>query len=177
MMKSAKVSSQLLLRGSADPYVSEAKVLPKSGNWSASEVAEQAEKKLNFKQILGYHQCHRAGFGSISIPGVPHKHSYTYRKLLTLMVEEAEEEKYQAKTVQGQWEKWCSYVRMDLSWKTLLVQCTIHCHPLLICIAGILTQRHHVYFAKNKFVLLLMFLEPVPWPCNSATLYFFMILF
>ena len=40
------------------------------------------------------------------------------------MVEEAEEEKYQAKaaqlSVQGQWTKWCSYVRMDLSWKTLL---------------------------------------------------------
>ena len=40
------------------------------------------------------------------------------------MVEEAEEEKYQAKavqlSVQGQWRKWCSYVRMDLSWKTLL---------------------------------------------------------
>ena len=40
------------------------------------------------------------------------------------MVEEAEEEKYQAKavqlSVQGQWEKWCSYARMDLSWKTLL---------------------------------------------------------
>ena len=40
------------------------------------------------------------------------------------MVEEAEEEKYQAKavqlSVQGQWTKWCSYVCMDLSWKTLL---------------------------------------------------------
>ena len=40
------------------------------------------------------------------------------------MIEEAEKEKYQAKavqlSVQGQSTKWCSYVYMDLSWKTLL---------------------------------------------------------
>ena len=124
IMKSTKVSGQLLLQESADPYVSEAKVSLKSGNWSASEDVEEAKKRLNFKQILGYHQCHRTGFGSISIPEVPPKHSYAYRKLLTSMVEEADEEKYQAKavllSVQGQWTKWCSYVRMDISWKTLL---------------------------------------------------------
>ena len=127
-MKSAKVSGQLLLRESADPYVSEARVLLKS-DCSASEVVEEAEKRLNFKQILGYCQCHRAGFASISIwfnvyPEVPPKHSYAYRKLLTLMVEEAEAEKYHAKTVQlsvqGQWTKSGRYVRMDLLWKTLL---------------------------------------------------------
>ena len=55
-MKSVKVSGQLLPRESTDPYVSEAKVLLKSGNWSASEAVEMAEKRLNFKQILGYHQ-------------------------------------------------------------------------------------------------------------------------
>ena len=119
IMKSAKVNGQVLLRESADPYVSEAKVLLKSDNWSASEAVEEAEKRLNFKQLLGYHQCHRAGFGSISNPEVPPKHAYAYRKLLTSMVEEAEEEKYQAKavqlSVQGQWTKWCSYVCMDLS--------------------------------------------------------------
>ena len=128
-MKSAKVSGQLLLRESADHSVSEARVLLKSGNWSASEWVEEAEKRLNFKQILGYYQCHRAGFASISIwfniyPEVSPKHSYAYRKLLTLMVEEAEEEKYQAKalqlSVQGQWTKAGCYVRMDLLWKTLL---------------------------------------------------------
>ena len=61
-MKSAKVSGQLLLQESADPYVSEARVLLKSDNCSASEVVEEAEKRLNFKQILGYRQCHRAGY-------------------------------------------------------------------------------------------------------------------
>ena len=41
IMKSAKGSGQLLLEESADPYVSEAKVLLKSGNWSASEAVEE----------------------------------------------------------------------------------------------------------------------------------------
>ena len=72
-------------------------------------MVEEAKKRLNFKQILVYHQCHRAEFGSISIPEVPSKHSYAYRKLLTSMVEKAEEEKHQAKavqlSVQGQWTK------------------------------------------------------------------------
>ena len=102
-----------------DPCVSEAKDLLKSSNWSS-----RRPERLNFKQNLGYHKCHRAGFGSISIPEIPPKHSFAYRKLLTSIMEEAEEEKYQAiavqLSVQGQWTKWCSYVRMNLSWKTLL---------------------------------------------------------
>ena len=48
-MKSGKVSSQLLLQESADPYVSEAKVLLKSGNWSASEAVEEAKFQANFR--------------------------------------------------------------------------------------------------------------------------------
>ena len=71
-MMSAKVSGPLIVREFADPYVSEATVLLKSGNWSASEAVQKAEKRLNFKQVLGYHQRHRTGFGSISIPEVPY---------------------------------------------------------------------------------------------------------
>ena len=78
-----------------------------------------------------------AGFGSISIPDVPPKHSYAFRKLLTSMIEEAEGEKCQAKavqlSVQGQWSKWCIYVRMDLSWKTLLAMPE---HLLTFCLGA-----------------------------------------
>ena len=92
------------------------------------------------------------------------------------MVEEAEEEKYQAKavqfSVQGQWTKWCSYVRMDLLWKTLLTMpqqlLTFSLGAMYSTLPspsnlrlGILTQRHHVYFVKNKFVLLPLFLGHV----------------
>ena len=42
IIKSAKVSDQLLLRESEESFVSEAKVLLKSGNFSASEAVEEA---------------------------------------------------------------------------------------------------------------------------------------
>ena len=94
-MKSVKVSGQLLARESTDPYVSEAKVLLKSGNWSASEAVEMAEKRLNFKQILGYHQWDLRS-------EVPPKHSYVYKKLLASMAEEAEEKKISSKSCAAQ---------------------------------------------------------------------------
>ena len=124
VLKSAKVSAQLLLRESSDPYVSESNISLSAGKLKISEVVQTAENFLDFKSIIGYHQSHRAGFGSLSIPEVPPKHSHAYRKLLSSMVEELDEEKRQAKAVQlavqGQWTKWCSFVKFDLSWKTIL---------------------------------------------------------
>ena len=181
-MKSAKVSGQALLRESVDPCVSEANDLLKSGNCLASEVVEQTEKRLSFKQVLGYCQSHRAGFGSISILEVLPKHLHAYRKLLASMVEEADEKKYLAKavqvSVQGQWEKWCSYVCMDLLWETLLVMPQ---HLLPFCLKAtyntlpspnlhychINPEASCLLYRKKKFVLLLMFLEHVLWPATG----------
>ena len=122
--KSSKVSGQLLLRDSKDPFVSKADIPLKAGKWEPKEAVNKAEQTLAFNKILGYHQSHRAGFGALSIPEVPPKQSYDYRKLLSSLVSEDDETSYQAKAVQlqlqGQWTKWCSYVKQDLSWKTLL---------------------------------------------------------
>ena len=85
ILKPGKFSGQLLLRGCADPCVSEAKVLLKSGNWLVSEVVEEVERRLCFKQSLGYHQSHRADFRSVSITEVTPKHSYACKKLLASM--------------------------------------------------------------------------------------------
>ena len=78
-----------------------------------------------------------AVFGSISIPEVLPKRSYAYTKLLVSMVEEANGEKYLAKagqlSVQGQWTKWCRYVCMNLSWKTLLAMPQ---QPLSFCLSA-----------------------------------------
>ena len=83
-----------------------------------------AESRLEFNKILGYHQSHRAGFGALSIPEVPPKQSHEYRKLLSTLVSEEDEASYQAKavqlTLQGQWTRWCNFVKQDLSWKSLL---------------------------------------------------------
>ena len=100
ILKLAKVSGQLLLQESADPVVSKVKALLKSGNWLPSQAADEAKKRLSFKQIVGYHQHHRTGFGSISIPEILPNHSCAYRKLLVSLEEEADEGKYQAKVVQ-----------------------------------------------------------------------------
>ena len=70
---------------------------------------------------MGYHQCHKTDFGAILIPEIKAKNLYSYRKLLYSVEEEGEQEKTLARIVQvklqGQWTKWSSFVRMDLSWK------------------------------------------------------------
>ena len=124
VFKSAKVSGHLLLRDSSDKIVAESNVKLKSGNWDVSKSVKAAEETLEFKKILGYHQTNRAGFGSLSIPEIPPKRSHEYRKLVSSIVEESDDNQRQAKAVQlslqGQWTKWCNFVRFDLSWKTLL---------------------------------------------------------
>ena len=71
-----------------------------------------------------YHQSNKVGFSAVSIPEIPAKNSHVYQKLLSSVQEQAEEEKSLARTVQlklkGQWTKWCSFVRIDLSWKSTL---------------------------------------------------------
>ena len=118
------MSGQLLLRESSDSVIAQSNISLKAGRWHVESSVESAENKLEFNKILGYHQTHRAGFGSLSIPEVPPKHSHAYRRLLSSLVNEFEEEKYHAKAVQlqiqGQWTKWCNYVKQDFSWKTLL---------------------------------------------------------
>ena len=124
VLKAAKVSGHLLLRDSADKVVSDSNINLKAGKWNVSKSVKEAEETLEFKKILGYHQTNRAGFGSLSIPEIPPKRSHQYRKLVSDVVEELDDNKRQAKAVQlslqGQWTKWCNFVRFDLSWKTLL---------------------------------------------------------
>lgn len=109
VFKSAKVGGQLLLQESADQYVSGSDISLSGGKMNFSKVVKDAENQLKFKSLLRYHQSHRAGFGSLSIPEIPPKHSHAYRKLLSTMVNELDEEKHQAKAVQlqlqGQWTK------------------------------------------------------------------------
>ena len=120
----AKISGHLLLRDSADEFVSEANIDLKSGNWNDADDVAKAESALEFKKILGYHQTNRAGFGSFSIPELLPKRSHVYRKLISSLANECDETKLEAKaaqlSVQGQWTKWCNYVRFDLSWKKFL---------------------------------------------------------
>ena len=123
VMKS-KVSDHLLLRKLSGPCVSGTSIDLKSGKWKVSDAVREAESTLEFKKIIGYHQSNRAGFGSKSTPEVPPKRSYAYRKLHSSIVQETDKQKLQAKaallSLQGQWTEWCNFLRLDLSWKTML---------------------------------------------------------
>ena len=81
------------------------------------------EARLQFNKIMLYHQSHKDGFGSISIPEISIKNSQAYQKLLST-VQEADKQKLLACAVQlklqGQWTKQCSFVWMYLSWKSYL---------------------------------------------------------
>ena len=65
---------------------------------------------------MGSHQSDKGGFGASSIREIPAKTSSVQ--------EAAEEEKTLARAVSlkllGQWTKWSTYGRMDLSWKSIL---------------------------------------------------------
>ena len=124
VMKAAKVSGHLLLRESADEFVAGRNPTLKAGFWNVADSVITAESKLEFQKLLGYHQSNKAGFGSFHQPDIPAKNSHAYRKLVSSMLEEDDNDVFRAKAVQlylqGYWMKWCDYIKNDLSWKTLL---------------------------------------------------------
>ena len=126
ILKSSKVSGHLLLRDSKDPCVSSDIPSLKAGNWSVDKAVLTAERKLEFQEILGYHQSNRAGFGSRRSAKTPTKGTHEYRKLIADVVNKEEEEVFTARSVQlhlqGNWTTWCNFIKNDLSWKTLLAQ-------------------------------------------------------
>ena len=123
-MKSLKVSGHLLLRDSPDSFISEAKINLRCGSWDVSSEVNKAEQMLNLRKIMCHHQTNRAGLGSSSTPEIPPKQSYEYCKLISTIVEESDQNSFEVRAVQlglqGNWVKWCNYVRFDLSWKTHL---------------------------------------------------------
>lgn len=99
--------------------------------WNVSNAVRSAESQLQYTKVAGYHQIGKAGFGLIKQKDIPTKGCQKYRKTISDIVYEHEEEIFQARAVQlhiqGNWMKWCSYVKNDLSWSTLLAlpQCLI----------------------------------------------------
>ena len=126
ILKSCKISGHLLLRDSLDPSVSNSDIELKSGAWKVDDAVRTAENELEFRNIVGYHQVGRAGFGASSSPQTPDKGTHEYRKLISDINYENDEEVCQAKAVQlalqCHWSKWTNYIKNDLSWKTLLSQ-------------------------------------------------------
>ena len=114
VIKSTKVSRHLLLRDSADEQLSESSSQLKSGFWDVTETVVDAESRLEFQKVMGYHETSRAGFGSFKSPSIPRRNSHKYRRRIFDLVSEVNENAYQAKPMQLQ------LLKNGLSWKTLL---------------------------------------------------------
>ena len=61
ILKSTKVSGHLLLRESADNQISGPTSQLKYGFWDVTETFVDAESRLKFQKVIGYHQTSRAG--------------------------------------------------------------------------------------------------------------------
>ena len=114
----------MLLRESADKEISKSASQLKCGFWDVPEAVVDAESRLEFQKVIGHHQTSRAGFGSFKSPSIPRRNSHEYRRLISDLVGEVDENAYHAESVQlhlqGYRTKWYDFVKNDLSWKTLL---------------------------------------------------------
>ena len=107
-----------------DSNISSANVEITAGKWSPSEALKDAESRLAFEKVLGYHQNNRAGLRSITTQKIPPKNTQHYQKLISSVVEKSDDDKLYVKSLQlrlqGQWTRWCDYIKLDLSSKNLL---------------------------------------------------------
>ena len=124
ILKSTRVSGHFLLREFADKQICKPASQLKYGFWDVAEAVVDAESRLEFQKIIGYHEKSRAGFDSFKSPSIPRRNSHENRRLISDLVGEVDENASHAKSVQlhlqGYWAKWCDFVKNDLSSKTLL---------------------------------------------------------
>ena len=100
LLKSNKVSWHLLLLESADKQICESTSQLKCDFWDVTEAVVDAEGRLEFQKVIGYHQISRAGFGSFKSSSIPRSNSHHYRRLISNLLHEVDENAYQAKSVQ-----------------------------------------------------------------------------
>ena len=124
VLKAAKISGHLLLRDSSDPIVANNCPNLRSGNWSVEDTVNVVESEMTFREIMGSHQKGRSGLGVAKPPVVPPKGTQEYRRFISALAADIDMEKDLAIAsqlhLQGNWIRWCDYVKMDLSWKSLL---------------------------------------------------------
>ena len=94
---------------SADKQIFESASQLKCGFWDVAEAVLDAESRFEFQKVIGYHQTSRAGFGSFKNSSIPRRNSHEYRRLVSDLVGEVDENAYRAKSVQlhfqGYWTK------------------------------------------------------------------------
>ena len=124
VLKEAKVSGHLLLRDSQDQAISENCPRLRPGKWDVKNSVSTAEADILLRKLFGPSRVGRSGIGYVKQTSIHDKGTSSYRKLISTVVSEFEEEESLARAIQlhlqGNWTKWCDYVKFDLSWKSLL---------------------------------------------------------
>jgi len=73
---------------------------------------------------MGHKHRGHSGFGLAKPFLVPPKGPQAYRKFISDLSEEIDGEESLAKAsqlhLQGNWTRWCDYIKIDMSWKSLL---------------------------------------------------------
>ena len=124
VLKSAKISGNLLLQDSNDPIVASSNIPVSAGCWDAASATITAEQELQFQKVRGHVQFGKGGLGLSKSTTVPEKGTQKYRQLLSKTSRKIDEEVCLAEAlalqVQGQWCAWENYIKQDFSWKDLL---------------------------------------------------------
>ncbi|XP_052259364.1 uncharacterized protein LOC127863766 [Dreissena polymorpha] len=118
--KVAKTRLVVTLKQSQDSSIRNAGIETRTGRkWSASQAVEQAEKRLQQKDIVGITAVGRQGLGSSKITLWSSAGNMERRRMVQDEVRAAEEEDRRAKAVamgaQGAWTKWTTTER-KLTW-------------------------------------------------------------
>ena len=89
-----------------------------------SDSVSTAEAEILLRKLSGPSRVGRSGIGYVKQTPIPDKGTSSYRRLISSVVSEFEEEESLARAtqlhLQGNWTKWCDFVKIDLSWKSLL---------------------------------------------------------
>ena len=119
ILKSTKVRGHLLLRESADKKNSKFTSQLKCCFWDVTESVVDAEGSLEFQKVIGYHQTSRPGFVSFKSQSIPRRNPHKYRRLISDLFGEVDENAFNSKSVQchlqSYWTKWCDFVKNGLS--------------------------------------------------------------
>ena len=124
VLKSAKISGHLLLRGSQDPLVANCIPQLKTGSWHVEEALTTTESDVKIKLIPGHHQFGCKGLDYSHDLKTPKNSTKLYRKFISSYYKNIDDTYSISKAVQlqgqGQWTQLMNYIQNDFSWKSLL---------------------------------------------------------
>ena len=137
VLRNSKVSAFLQLRESKDALVSTLGPKLRAGNLDIEKEVTTAEAEIKFREMVGipvsseppqvgarHISTSKPGLGLKGKIKLPKKHTKEYRKAVTKVLGDLQEERYVSKAVgslvQCHWTRWVNYIHNDFSWHKLI---------------------------------------------------------